>query len=326
MNNSGGLVLLKYLVEKALELRTDVFFLLDARCEKVFAHVPEERKRILEASYGNRRKFYTENKTRISAAFCFGNIPPPIRLRCAVYTYLHNPLLLATPPGYPIKEKIIKFLKTSFIRMHLGNTDGIFIQTSFMADQLRSQWNYPTSKTHSFPFYDVRVFSPLRNQPKDPDYYLFINDGNPHKNHLNLLKAWAIVNKSRPEWCLHLTVTDRFPELRAAIQQYIDQGVNLVNHGFVDPVSVYSLCQYLVYPSLTESFGLGLLEGAAAGLSILSSDLPYAHAVVRPSACFDPTSPQHIAKTILEQRLENPGFQQTKLITPDRVEDLLAMF
>lgn len=240
VNNSGGLVLLKYLVSKALELRPDVFFLIDSRCEDVFQSVPDAKKRVLKASYLDRLSFYNQNGKHLSGVLCFGNVPPPIRLKCKVFTYLHNPLLLATPGSYPIKQKVSKFLKTSFIRAHLGNTDGIFIQTEFMADLLKKNWNYPEAKIGFFPFYDVSRFSPLKVAAKQPDDYLFINDGNPHKNHINLLKAWELVNNEKPNWRLHLTVTERNPAIKQMIEEYAAAGVNVVNHGFVNPVDVYS--------------------------------------------------------------------------------------
>lgn len=326
VNNSGGLVLLKYLVKKALELRSDVLFLIDSRCAEIFKDVPEEKKEVLAATYWNRLSFYSKNKNKFGGVLCFGNVPPPIRLKCNVFTYLHNPLLLATPGSYPLLQKISKFLKTSFIRLHLGNTDGIFIQTSFMADLLKTQWNYPDSKIHFFPFYDASRFTPLKSVAKQPNDYLFINDGNPHKNHINLLKAWELINKERPDWRLHLTVTDRNPTVKQEIENYVKAGVNVVNHGFVDPVAVYSQCQYLVYPSLTESFGLGLMEGYAAGLQIISSDLPYAHSVVKPSAVFDPLNPRNLAEIILKNRIDSPDFQRTELKTRNLLEPMLAMF
>jgi glycosyltransferase involved in cell wall biosynthesis len=109
------------------------------------------------------------------------------------------------------------------------------------------------------------------------------------------LKAWLIVNKTKPDWRLHLTVTERNPEVLNQIEIYKNLGANVINHGFVNPVDVYSQCQYLVYPSLTESFGLGLIEGTVAGLQVISSDLPYAHSVVYPSAVFNPWKPEEMA-------------------------------
>lgn len=326
VNNSGGLVLLKYLVEKALAIKSGVFFLFDERCAEVFKHIPESQKLVLKPSLTERKKFYKSRGNDFSGIFCFGNIPPPIRLGVRVFTYLHNPLLLSTPEGYPLSQKISKFLKTSYIRLCLKNTDGIFIQTDFMADMLRSNWNYPDSKIFHFPFFDASRFEPLNTIEKQQHEYLFINDGNPHKNHINLLKAWLIVNKAQPEWRLHLTVTERNPEVLNQIEIYKNLGANIINHGFVNPVDVYSQCQYLVYPSLTESFGLGLIEGTVAGLQVISSDLPYAHSVVYPSAVFNPWKPEEMASVILKNRIENHDFIRTRLKTKDLIDEMFAMW
>jgi glycosyltransferase involved in cell wall biosynthesis len=324
INNSGGLMLLKYLVEKALELKKEgVYFLIDSRCESVFELIPAEQKTVMKPSLSARKTFYNNRLTHFSGVLCFGNIPPPFRLKVPVYTYLHNPLLLSTPAGYPLSQKVSKFLKTTFIRLSLKNTDGIFIQTDFMASMLKENWNYPESKTFQFPFFDVRRYEPLHSVEKQANEYLFINDGNPHKNHINLLKAWAIVNETQPDWRLHLTVTERCPELLSLIENYKNQGLNVINHGFVNPVDVYSQCQYLIYPSLTESFGLGLIEGTVAGLQVICSDLPYAHSVVYPSAVFDPYQPEEMAAAILKNRIENPDFKATSLRTKDMIRQML---
>ncbi len=319
-------MLLRYLVEKAMEIRQGAHFLLDSRCAEVFSHIPESNKTILTPGIRARRRFYSRNRDRFSGVLCFGNIPPPCRLAVPVYTYLHNPLLLATPDGYPLRQKLSKLLKTTFIRLHLGNTDGIFVQTGFMARMLMENWHYPEEKIHLFPFFDGRRFTPLHDQEKNANEYLFINDGNPHKNHINLLRAWALVNQKQPGWRLNLTVSGRFPEVVARIEEYRNQGVNILNHGFTDPVNVYSRCRYLIYPSLTESFGLGLIEGTLAGLQVICSDLPYAHSVLEPSAVFDPLNPEKMAAVILANRTENENFRPTRLITRDCINDMLAMW
>ncbi len=319
-------MLLKYLVEKALELKPGVFFLIDSRCEDVFTFIPEAQKLVMSAAISPRKAFYTANKDKFSGVFCFGNIPPPCRLKVPVYTYLHNLLLLATPDGYPFYQKVSKFLKSVFIRLMLKNTDGIFVQSENMAQMLMRSWGYPKGKIQIFPFYDVRRFVPLKALKKKPQDYLFISDGNAHKNHINLLKAWELVNKHQPDWRLHLTVTGRNPALVSLIENYRSSGVNVVNHGFADPVDVYSECQYLIYPSLTESFGLGLIEGATAGLQIICADLPYAHSVVKPSAVFDPFRPESMAAAILSNRMEMPGFEPTMLKAKDMVTEMLSVW
>ncbi len=172
-----------------------------------------------------------------------------------------------------------------------------------MASMLKSNWNYPESKIHQFPFYDARRFVSLISVQKKQNEYLFINDGNPNKNHINILKAWVLVSQKQPDWRLHLTVTSRNPEVIGLIETYKSLGANVVNHGFVNPVDVYSECQYQVYPSLTESFGPGLFEGTVAGLQVICSDLPQAHSVMHSSAVFDPYQPEQMAFVILNNRI-----------------------
>ena len=66
--------MLKYLVEKAIELRPNTFFLLDERCAAQFEWVPAAQKKILKAGFRSRMAFYKEMGQRFGGVFCFGNI------------------------------------------------------------------------------------------------------------------------------------------------------------------------------------------------------------------------------------------------------------
>ncbi len=57
-------------------------------------------------------------------------------------------------------------------------------------------------------------------------------------------------------------------------------------------------CPYLIFPSVTESFGLPLIEAADCGMKILASDLPYVYDVVKPSIVFSPYNKVSIADAV----------------------------
>ena len=50
------------------------------------------------------------------------------------------------------------------------------------------------------------------------------------------------------------------------------------------------MLDYLVYPSLVESFGLPLIEAQINHVNIIASDLPYVYDVCKPYLVFDPRS------------------------------------
>jgi glycosyltransferase involved in cell wall biosynthesis len=64
---------------------------------------------------------------------------------------------------------------------------------------------------------------------------------------------------------------------------------------------VLQVSDMMVFPSLSESFGLGLVEAMAAGCPVLAADLRYAHDVCGPAArYFDPTSPKELTCVLIE--------------------------
>jgi glycosyltransferase involved in cell wall biosynthesis len=67
-------------------------------------------------------------------------------------------------------------------------------------------------------------------------------------------------------------------------------------HG--DVLNLYSDTQALIFPSLSESFGLPLLEAKERGCAILGSELDFVRDVCEPQQCFDPLSSVSIARAV----------------------------
>ena len=78
---------------------------------------------------------------------------------------------------------------------------------------------------------------------------------------------------------------------------------------------LYNKSSVLVYPSLVESLGLPLLEAAASGLPIIASDLDYVHDIIKPTAVFNPYSPEAIADTLMKSYPKSKAKIVTKLET-----------
>ncbi len=76
-----------------------------------------------------------------------------------------------------------------------------------------------------------------------------------------------------------------------------------------------------MYPSINESLGLGIVEAITAGCDVIGADLPYMHAVCRPSAVFDPSSPESIADAV--ERYEKGGMPRSELLVRDQIDTLI---
>src|SRR6478736_1971528 len=97
INNSGGKVLLDQLVRALHESGTSVFYLLDERVKGDYPYLNDKNVLYLKASIKSRNIFYKTHKDDYSTVVCFGNIPPPFRLKAKVYTYFHQLLYLEPP-------------------------------------------------------------------------------------------------------------------------------------------------------------------------------------------------------------------------------------
>jgi glycosyltransferase involved in cell wall biosynthesis len=146
----------------------------------------------------------------------------------------------------------------------------------------------------------------------------YVSDGHPHKNHLKLIAAWGQLAQQGLYPELHLTVGAAHVELLKVISLAQQQGLKVINHGYTQPSKLYAACGYQIYPSILESFGLGLIEAAQAGCAVLASDLPYVTEVIRPWKVFNPDDAASIASTVATC-YQKPA-PASEVLTPNRID------
>ena len=318
INYGGALNLLRYLVETLLEKKIDFFLLADNRCRGKFDTLPEIE--YMHASLSDRRKFYKHHRNDYTSVFCFGNVPPPFRLRVPVYTYFHkiNMLTLADCRN---RKQLLKFwLKRAYIKYYRKNTDEWFVQTSNTATELIRHLGVPSDKVRLYPFYKLPKFPEVVGERTD---YIFVGEYSGSKGHDELLEAWKILHEQGVDLTLHLTVSlgDAFLN---KLQVAIENGVHIVNHGYIpteELAKLYVRCKATIYPSYNESFGLGLIEAMEAGCDVIASDRPFVHAICQPSAVFDPALPNSIVDAVM--RYEKEEKRQTVLTVCDKVDEMI---
>jgi glycosyltransferase involved in cell wall biosynthesis len=71
----------------------------------------------------------------------------------------------------------------------------------------------------------------------------------------------------------------------------------MMSHAEV--VKLYVRSSALIFPSLSESFGLPLIEASSLGLPILAGEVDFVRDVCKPAHTFDPTSPVSIERAVL---------------------------
>ena len=82
------------------------------------------------------------------------------------------------------------------------------------------------------------------------------------------------------------------------ISDYQNNNVPIINHGVLDKSEVTNLylsSEYLIYPSLLESFGLPLIEAIICDCKVLASNRAYVKEICEPSLIFDPLDLNNIS-------------------------------
>ncbi|WGQ07513.1 glycosyltransferase [Pedobacter gandavensis] len=332
INESGGKVLFEYFVKNliATGFVSKYFFLCDSRLEsKLFSEINSKQLLLIEASEGNRRKFYKKHEKVISKVFCFANVPPPVKIfNKDVYILFHNALILDNKNMYyDIKSQIKFFLKRLYIRSRTDIKYKWIVQTKNMSRLLSQALNVPLSSIQIIPFYEKNGFKGVNKGLKTNNgNYLYVADGVKQKNHLKLLAAWELVNSQyNIPITLHLTVPPKYLALIDEIERLKRNGLLIVNHGhcsFYELKTLYTNCNYFITPSLAESFGLPLIESAEAGCEIIAADLEYVKDIVIPLATFDPHNEEDIAEKIVQTQME-VYTGKTRLIITNKINILI---
>lgn len=286
INNGGGKILLDYLYDMLSQIKDNKFvFLIDSRLKHEYQLKQKSNLQIffLEG-FSQRSTYYKKNKINFRSVLCFGNIPPNVKLRAKVLTYFHQPMYLSIPKEFGIIETIKFKMKIAVLKLLKKNTDYWLVQNNFIKDALQKKFNIPESEVVLLPFYPSFSGDGLFSRKQNS--FIFVSNANLHKNHQNLINAFCRFYDREKQGLLTLTVNETFPEVLKLIQEKTDQGYPIENIGFVSRDQLYKEYQshqYLVFPSLAESFGLGLVEAIENGCKIIASDLPYAHQACKPS-------------------------------------------
>lgn len=303
INNSGGKVLLDYLIQELQKTNKEVFYLLDKRVEHTVPYLSKDPSKVLflEASLLNRHQFYLKNKNKFDSVFCFGDLPPSIRLKAKVYTYFHQQLYIKFPDDIPLKDKVLFTLKRMVLKYLFRYNDYWMLQTTLIRDNFKKKFNFKDEELILMPFFPPMI--KMNNIKRKENSFVFISNAPPHKNHIRLINAFCAFYDQHKTGELTITVDSSFPELIQLINEKIDLHYPIINIGFIerDRLSeIYHSNEYLIFPSLAESLGLGIAEAIECGCKVIGADLPYMYAICEPSLIFDPLDEASITNAFSE--------------------------
>lgn len=322
INTGGALMILNHLVNKLVSREIDFVILKDNRCPKLDSEEKIHKLISLSSDNRTRNNFYKNHQKDFHSILCLGNIPPGMKMPSPVYTYIHNVSILEIPSTYPFQWKIKNILKRYYIKYLAKYTDKWIVQTSHTASLVKKHLPCKGKDIHIFPFYHVndRMNKTDRNRRTD---YTFIGEHTNAKGHEYLLEAWIKLSKTGFDKTLHLTVGS--PTFKPEVDKAIKCGAKIVNHGhisFDEVVEVYNMSKAIIYPSLNESFGLGIVEAVESGCDVIGADLPYLHSICSPSLVFKPASADSIVEAVLKYETKE-NIRKTVLSAKDMADDLI---
>ncbi len=158
---------------------------------------------------------------------------------------------------------------------------------------------------------DESIFTSTNSFLKNSRYFIYIGNSYPHKNVEKMLKAFA-----QTKTTMKLIVVGPKDFFSASITQLInnlgisERVLQLFNISQQEKIALFKKAHALVQPSLTEGFGLPVVEAQYFGCPILASKISVFDEILHERTLrFDPYSQESIRKA-----LEQAAHQ--KLTTP----------
>ena len=320
INSFGGKTILELIVSEVLIKKLDCFFLLDNRLEfNLIKSLDKKKYTFLNASHFSRKKFYFQNSNKFSSILCLSNIPPPLLTKVNTTIYFHNRLLL-NPFSSNLNYiyKLLNFLKISYIKFYNQKNYNWVVQTHLVSNLLCKCFNISSENINVYPIFKSK--KNLIRQNKNKNSFVYVSSGVSHKNHIRLIQAFIdAANKTKIEITLHLTITKN--EIKTFAYP---ENLKVIFHGTLSQKKlngIYKSSNFLIYPSLIESFGLPLIEAANHGCKVLASNLPYVQQIIKPSLCFDPYSTKKISYAIIKA-IDN-DLKNTTILINNKLTDFI---
>ena len=233
---------------------------------------------------------------------CFHGLPPLLRSAAPVWLFQQNRIYLRQTPlaafGWKTRLRLRVEQAISYrLRQRVAR---YWVQTPSMARALQDWFGPQRADIHVLPFAPEASSG---SQAAEPTWdFIYVADGEGHKNHRTLVQAWRLLADRGLRPTLALTLSERDAGLAAWVQaQAAERGLRITNLGprsHADVLTLYRGARALVFPSRSESFGLPLIEARQAGLPILAGELDFVRDVCEPVQTFDPASAVSIARAV----------------------------
>ncbi|MDI9332847.1 MAG: glycosyltransferase [Cytophagales bacterium] len=304
VHTGGGFVLLQALLA-SWPKDTSFIAWLDVRAQGRLEIPANAEVEWVHSSVGSRLKseFTLARKAILEdRIFCFHGLPPLVRSRASVLIFQQNRNYFGWVALKTFSWRTRQRLRFEQTIAHVfrARCKEYWVQGPSMARDLRRWYGEKPVSIRVLPFSQPTVPT-TRSESAQWDF-LYVADGEAHKNHRCLVEAWGLLAQQGIKPSLALTLSKRDAPLLAWIEKQIaTHGLKICNLGQMPHdklLSLYGQSKALIFPSVSESFGLPLVEARQASLPILASELDFVRDVCEPVQTFDPASPTSIARAV----------------------------
>jgi glycosyltransferase involved in cell wall biosynthesis len=252
-------------------------------------------------------------------------MPPLKKMNAVVYTYFQQKLFLEIPKELGFYLKIKLFLKSIIIKNLKKNTNFWIVQTNLIKTQLSKKFNIIENSILELPFYPSLKSISNTTIIKKENIFLYISNATSHKNHYRLIEAFENFYEKFQFGELYLTVYDNI-ELINLITKKNRSNIPIFNLNKIEGAEleyIYQKSKFVIFPSLSESFGLGLVEAIEFNCIIIGANLPYTFEVCTPSLSFNPYDIESIEECF--HKAMNSDYNNTIPKVSNKIKDILKI-
>lgn len=227
----------------------------------------------------------------------------PIFYRGKLLVTVHDVFHLAMPQ---FVNGIHKRLYAKFMfQMVKKKADKIVCVSNFTANELKRYVGVDENKISVIyngvdeEWFNVPLGKPVHNKP----YLLYVGNIKPHKNLINLVKAFKLIKDEIPHDLIIVGKKEGFITGDNHIYDLVkDIQDRVIFTGYINDdllKQYYKQADLFVFPSLYEGFGLPPLEALATGTKVICSDIPVLKEVCDKNASyFNPIDINSIEESI----------------------------
>ena len=240
---------------------------------------------------------------KINADYLFfiNGLPPIFKTKINHYVFFQNANILDFKFKFSwiFSKNILRYI---YFRLFKKNTVNWIVFNPYTKNLLRKYLNIESKiQVMNFKF-ETKFFNKRKRKLL---YDLFYPaSGDPHKNHIILIKSLIILSKKNIFPTLLITL-DEYSKAKINLDYYINYyNLRIYNKLFDSETSIYNAylsSRSLIFPSLNETLAIPLYEASFFKLRILMSNrLKIFKSKYKNIMYFDPTSANSISRVILK--------------------------